>query len=116
MAKTITRKNVVTKCAVSIIDRQSHAITQDDIILNGYLSEADAMEVLLDYSSNTSYLPLNIDSIEYSVQTRGMDYDRWNEVSEIYAEDPVTEDEAAAFGKRAKTDKVESEETAEIAD
>ncbi len=114
MAKTITRKNVVTSGIVSVIHRETHDITSECFQLNGYLSKSEVMSALLDASLDTPYMPLNIESVEYSVQTRGMDYDRWYTTSEVYAAQDVTEAEAAAFGKRTKCDNTEPDEADDI--
>lgn len=108
MAKTITRRSLLTTATLECIDRQTHEITESTYSTDGYMGAHDILDEATKNSVAFKSLPLRVVDVSYTVNTYSMSTEMWRAVAEVVDSTPISPEEAAVFGTR-KSSKADSD-------
>lgn len=99
----ISRRAVVTIAEVKAVNTTTFEVVDMQAVLEGaFASAADALKAAKKAWENDEFSPVAVTSITCKVKTYAMTAAKWFECADVIAEEDITPEEAAQFGKRQK--------------
>lgn len=99
----ITRKTIFTNVIFKLVDTSTYEVSDGMVTLNGtYTSKSEALKAISKVWTNETLKPVDVVSMSYAIQTKGMSQKDWFENAEVIDQQEISVEEASAFGKRPK--------------
>lgn len=100
----ISRRSVVTTVAVKAVNTTTFEVVDMQVVLEGaFASRADALKFVKKVWENDEFSPVAITGMICKVKTYAMTAATWFESADVIAEEDITPEEAAQFGRRKKS-------------
>ena len=99
----ISRRSVVTTVDVKAVNVNTFDVVDMQAVLEGaFATSADALKAVTKAWENDEFKPVAVIEMSCKVKTYAMTAAKWFECADVIAEEDITPEEAAQFGKRTK--------------
>lgn len=100
---SISRRSVVTTVTVKAVNTTTFEVVDMTAVLEGaFASTADALKAVKKAWENDEFSPVAVTGMTCKVKTYAMTAAKWFACADVVAEEDITPEEAAQFGKRSK--------------
>lgn len=99
----ITRKSAVTTAQVKAVNTNTFEVVDMVATLEGAFSDTTtALKAVTKIWENDEFKPIAVTALSCTIKTLGMTASQWFDHADVLAEEEVTPEQAATFGKRSK--------------